>query len=46
MLVVYNVNSEIILIMVQHYTVELQWLRHLWNHENVFETGVVQATEC
>ena len=22
-------------------TVELQWLEHLWNHENIFETGVV-----
>ena len=27
-------------------TVELQWLKHLWNHENMFETGVVQASEC
>ena len=25
------------------YTVELQWLGHLWNHGNMFETGVVQA---
>ena len=24
-------------------TVELQWLEHLWNHENMFETGVVRA---
>ena len=23
-------------------TVELQWLEHLWNHEKVFEIGVVQ----
>ena len=23
------------------YTVELQWLEHLWNHEKMFETGVV-----
>ena len=29
----------------QH-TVELQWLEHLWNHENMFETGVVRANEC
>ena len=21
-------------------TVELQWLEHRWNHENMFETGV------
>ena len=27
------------------YTVELKWLEHLWNHENVFETGVVRANE-
>ena len=24
----------------------LQWLQHLWNHENMFETGVVRANEC
>ena len=24
-------------------TVELQWLERLWNHENMFETGVVRA---
>ena len=23
-----------------------QWLKHLWNHENLLETGVVQANEC
>ena len=27
-------------------TVELQWLEHLWNHENVFVTGVVRGNEC
>ena len=27
-------------------TVELQWLEQLWNHENMFETGVVKANEC
>ena len=27
------------------YTVELQWLEHLWNQENMFETAVVQASE-
>ena len=27
-------------------TVELQWLEHLRNHENMFETGVVRAMEC
>ena len=25
--------------------VELQWLEHLWNHENMFETGFVRANE-
>ena len=25
---------------------ELQWLKHLWDHENMFETGVVRASEC
>ena len=23
-------------------TVQLQWLEHLWNHENMFETGVIR----
>ena len=27
-------------------TVELQWLEHLWDHENYFETGGVRANEC
>ena len=26
--------------------VELQWPEHLWNHENMRETGVVRANEC
>ena len=26
-----------------HNIVGLQWLQYLWNHENMFETGVVQA---
>ena len=26
-------------------TVEPQWLEHLWNHENMFETGVDRANE-
>ena len=28
------------------FTVEFQWLEHLWNHEKMFETGVVRANEC
>ena len=27
------------------YTVEPQWLEHLWDHGNLFETWVVRATE-
>ena len=27
-------------------TVELHWLEYLWNHENMFETGVDRANEC
>ena len=26
-------------------TVELQWLEHLWDYENLFEAGVVRAIE-
>ena len=31
---------------VTQYTVELQWLEHPWNHENMFETGEYRANEC
>ena len=27
------------------YTVELQWLEHLWDHRKLFEAWVVRATE-
>ena len=27
------------------HTVELQWLEHPWDYENLFETGVVRAIE-
>ena len=38
---------ELIIICLQrHRTVEFQQLGHLWNHENMFETGVVRANEC
>ena len=30
----------------KQYTVELQWLEQLWNHENMFEIGEVRANEC
>ena len=29
----------------KQYTVKLQWLEHLWDHENQFEIGVVRANE-
>ena len=28
------------------FTAELQWFEQLWNHEKMFETGVVRANEC
>ena len=40
---VYTAATESILF---SHTVELQWLEHLWNHGNMFETWVVQANEC
>ena len=27
-------------------TVELQWLKHLWDQTNMFETWVIRANEC
>ena len=30
----------------KHNTVEIQWLKHLWNHEIMLEAGLVQANEC
>ena len=39
-----NVGYDTLLIFI--YTVELQWLEHLWDHENMFETRVVRANEC
>ena len=38
------VSHSVLIVMVN--TVELQWLEHLWNHENMFETGVGRANEC
>ena len=29
-----------------HGTVEVQWFEHLWDYENMFETGVARADEC
>ena len=49
----YHINSAIsmgylralLLSLVKLNTVKLQWLEHLWNHKNMFETGVVRANE-
>ena len=30
---------------IPHITVKPQWLKHLWDHGNSFETSVVRATE-
>ena len=27
-------------------TADFLWFEHLWNHEKMFETGVVRANEC
>ena len=27
------------------FAVELQWLERLWNHEHLFDTGVVQTNK-
>ena len=35
----------IIIIIIITITAEFQWLENLWNHENLFETGVVQANK-
>ena len=35
--------SAVLLDRGQLYTVEPKWLEHLWNHENMFDTGVVRA---
>ena len=32
-------------LLILHTTVELQWLEHFWDYENLFETGVVRASE-
>ena len=32
----------IILLRIHTYTVDLQWLEHLWNHEKMFETGLFE----
>ena len=45
--VFFNMNNmdKSILTSNSGHTAELQWLEHLWNHENMFEIGVVRASE-
>ena len=40
-----EVNTSAGLTVFDH-TVELKWLEHLWDYENIYETGVVRANEC
>ena len=44
--VVRGVQAFIEMLIDQVSTVELQWLKYLWNHENKFETWLNQANEC
>ena len=37
--------ERLLIILIFRITVKSQWLEHLWNHGNLFETWVVQATE-
>ena len=41
-----SVDGKVRLCSVFISAVERQCLEHLWNHENMFETGVVQANKC
>ena len=38
-------NEIVISSRTARYTVDLQWLKHPWDYENLFETGVVRAIE-
>ena len=42
----YPVPVTGLVISVRLFMPELQWLEHLWDHENMFEAGVVRANEC
>ena len=42
----HKLRSCLLLFMAGDNTVELQWLEHLWDHENMFETRVDRASEC
>ena len=38
--------AELFPLEVYPFTVDLEWLEHIWNHENMFKTEVVRASEC
>ena len=40
-----NYNTQCSFYYKEEGTVELKWLKHLWDYENLLETGVVQAIE-
>ena len=42
---VHNINMTVAaqLLQKRRLKVELQWLEHLWNSENIYETGVVRV---
>ena len=41
-----TISSAVIIFTITRNTVDLQWLIHLWSHENMFESGVLRANEC
>ena len=43
--VIFDITSEFQMRECVFITVELRWLEPLWDHENLFETAVVRATE-
>ena len=40
-----KINLRQYVIFIKRDTVELQWLEHFWDYENLFEAGVVLAIE-
>ena len=40
-----NYESGLRFLLFMYSTLELQWLKYLWNHENMFKTGVVGANK-
>ena len=46
LLIEFSVSAHFLFEWVFPLSLELQWLEHLRNHENMFETEIVQANEC